>query len=79
MNGITVNCAFRDGKFLRRWYVSKTQKDENTLYLWRDKIWRLTAWNSYEDHAYFDTKEEAEALVKSIQDEVLEVLEGDAD
>ena len=52
-----------------KWYISKSLGyDENGwekfVYLWPDGMWHSPAWLSENDHAYYDSREEAIAALE---------------
>ena len=61
-----------DSTMYGKWIISKPVGDEfhdgetiiRHLYLWPDLRWRLTAWKTDENHAYYNTEEEAEQVLE---------------
>lgn len=46
-----------------KFYVSNVEGCYGGFYLWPDGVYRSTCWKSDDDHAYYPSREEAQAVI----------------
>lgn len=50
-------------KLYKKWFISNEYEYHEYEYLWPDGEWRSYCYHNDEDHGYFNSKEEAEAML----------------
>ena len=62
-NGVIIGTSYPGTLPKTKFYICKAFSPECHIYLWPDKTWKYGAWKSEYNNAYYNTIEEAKAIL----------------